>query len=75
MASVCARICENCEMAATRQLDHTATPRRRIHDRSGRRIVGEARITDCIGKSQQIVGAGFGLLLDREPDHFPTSRR
>src|SRR4029453_3520536 len=32
-------------------------------------------ITDRVGKRQQVVGARPRLLLDSEPDHFPTTRR
>ena len=62
-------------MSATRQLDKAAAPHRRFVARSGRRIVGKAHIAHRVGKSQQIIGSWLRLLLDHEPDHFPTARR
>ena len=62
-------------MSATRQLDEAAAPHRRFVARSGRRIVGKAHIAHRVGKSQQIIGSWLRLLLDHEPDHFPTARR
>jgi hypothetical protein len=57
-------------MPPARQLDQAGTPRRWL---SGRRIVGQADIAYRVGKSQQIIGSWFRLLLDHEPDHFPTA--
>jgi hypothetical protein len=62
-------------MSTTRQLDEAAAPHRRLHDRSGRRVVGQTHLPYRIGESEQIIGGRFGLLLDRESDHFPTARR
>lgn len=62
-------------MSATRQFDETGTSKRRLACRSDRRIVGQADIAHRVGKSQQIIGSGFRWALDREPDHFPTTRR
>ena len=62
-------------MSTTRQLDEAAAPHRGLHDRSGRRIVGQTHIPYRIGESEQIIGSRFRLLLDDESDHFPTARR
>jgi hypothetical protein len=62
-------------VSSTRELHKTTTPQRGGHHRPGRRIVCQTRIADCICESQQIVVAGFRILLDRESDHFPTPRR
>jgi hypothetical protein len=59
-------------MPPARQLDQAGTPRRWLR---GRRIVGQADIAHRVGKSQQIIDSWFRLLLDHEPDHFPTSGR
>jgi hypothetical protein len=62
-------------MSTTRQLDEAAAPHRGFRDRSRRRIVGQAHIPYRVGESEQIIGRRFRLLLNREPDHFPTARR
>jgi hypothetical protein len=61
-------------MSATRQLHEAAAPHRRLHDRSGWRIVGQTHIPYRVGESEQIIGSRFRLLLDGESDHFPTAR-
>jgi hypothetical protein len=62
-------------MSTTRQLDEAAAPHRGLHDRPGRRIVGQTHIPYRVGQSEQIIGSRFRLLLDGESDHFPTARR
>ena len=61
-------------MSTTRQLDEAAAPHRGLHYRSGRRIVGQTHVPDRICEGEQIIGSRFRLLLDGEPDHFPTAR-
>ena len=61
-------------MAATCQLNQPITPERRLRDRSGRRIVGQACVADSVSESQQVVGGRLRLLLNRESDHFPPTR-
>jgi hypothetical protein len=61
-------------MSTTCQLDEAAAPRRGLHDRSARRIVGQTHVPYRICEGEQIIGSRFRLLLDGEPDHFPTSR-
>jgi hypothetical protein len=61
-------------MSAPRQLDQAAAAHRRLHDRSGRRIVGQTHIPYRVGEREQIIGSRFRLLLDGESDHFPTAR-
>jgi hypothetical protein len=73
--SACSGIGENCEVASTCQLHKTMTLRRRLHHRPCRRIEGDACISHSVGERQQIVGARLRLLLDRQSDHFPASRR
>jgi hypothetical protein len=63
------RIGKNGEMPPARQLDQAGTPRRWLR---GRRIVGQADIAHRVSKSQQVIGSWFRMLLDHEPDHFPT---
>ncbi len=60
-------------MAATRQLNQPVTPERRLRDRSGRRIVGQACVADSVSESQQVVRGRLRLLLNRESDHFPPT--
>jgi hypothetical protein len=64
------RIGKNGQMPPARQLDQAGTPRRWLRSR---RIVGQADIAHRVGKSQQIIGCWFQLLLHHEPDHFPTT--
>ena len=61
-------------MPATRQLDETTALHLRLSDRSSWGIVGQAHIPYRVGKSQQVIAGWFRLLVDREPDHFPTAR-
>jgi hypothetical protein len=65
------RISKDGQMPPARQLDHAGTPLQRLRRR---RIVGQADIAHRVGKSEQIIGCWSGLLLNDEPDHFPTSR-
>ena len=60
-------------MSTTRQLDEAAAPGG-LHDRSGRRIVGQTHVPYRVCEGEQIIGSRFRLLLDGEPDHFPTAR-
>jgi hypothetical protein len=60
-------------VAATRQLNQTVTPDRRLRDRSGRRIVGQACVADSVSESQQVVCGRLRLLLNRKSDHFPPT--
>ena len=62
-------------MSAPRQLDQAAAAHRRLHDRSGRWIVGQTHIPYRVGEREQIIGSRFRLLLDGESDHFPTAWR
>ena len=61
-------------MSAPRQLDQAVAAHRRLHDRSGRRIVGQTHIPYRVGEREQIISSRFRLLLDGESDHFPTAR-
>jgi hypothetical protein len=62
-------------MSATRQLDQAAAAHRRLHDRSGWRIVGQTHIPYRVREGEQIIGCRFRLLLDGESDHLPAPRR
>jgi len=61
-------------VAATRQLNQPITPERRLRDRSGRMIVGQACVADSVSESQQVVRGRLRLLLNRKSDHFPPTR-
>ena len=60
-------------MPATRSLDETTALHLRLPGRSSWGIVGQTHIAYRVGKSQQVITGWSWLLVDRQPDHFPTA--